>query len=60
MKVKQVVDSFGAHGIDIDYESDSIDTWNSVMVKPNVIGKLRAVMPAGKYIIKLTTTYGKS
>lgn len=52
-KVKTVVDKFGAHGIDIDYEAETRAQWENEMVKTNILHYLREAMPA-PYIITLT------
>lgn len=41
-------------GIDIDYEAQTAAQWENELVKTNVIGHLRAVMPASQYSIFLT------
>jgi hypothetical protein len=53
-QVKATVDSFGAHGIDIDYEAESASQWDAELVRTNVIRYLRQAMPSPQYQIFLT------
>ena len=53
-QVKATVDSFGAFGIDIDYEAESASQWSSELVGSNVFHYLRVAMPAPQYTISFT------
>jgi hypothetical protein len=53
-QVKATVDSFGAHGIDIDYEAESASQWDAELVRTNVIRYLRLAMPSPQYQIFFT------
>ncbi|KNC77896.1 hypothetical protein SARC_09653 [Sphaeroforma arctica JP610] len=55
LNVKQTVDLFGADGVDIDYEAESSQQWEDEIVKTNMLGLLREVMPTSEgYVIMLT------
>jgi chitinase len=53
-QVKATVDSFGAHGIDIDYEAEAASQWEVELVRTNVIRYLRQAMPSPQYLIYFT------
>jgi hypothetical protein len=55
-KVKTQLDSFGAVGIDFDYEAETHAQWHAELVESNVLSILRTVLPRDQYIISLTVS----